>query len=209
MSIKVQQLCPIPIKDRDLSESDIWLKNLSFEKGNKYQIYAPSGSGKTTLLHSIYGMREDYEGSIHVNDIVITPKSVDQIRSKWISIIFQDLMLFPDLSARQNILIKTDLTSKSQFPIEEWANILNVDKLLNKKVNQLSRGERQRVAIIRALSMDFDWLLLDEPFSHLDEETTNCCIDLIKSRINELNAGLILCNIAKDKYFNYDSQLNL
>lgn len=208
MKIKIANLIPSPLKDRNLSSSEIWDASVEFEQGKKYHIYAPSGSGKTTLLHSIFGIRKDYTGSILVNNKDLKTINIDDFRKNDIAIIFQDLMLFPDLTSRDNISVKSELT-EIENDIEKQAKLLNVKHLLDKKVNLLSRGEKQRIAILRALAMDFKWILMDEPFSHLDQEICSACIQLIQDRVKELNAGLILCNVSKDVNFDYDVNLNL
>ena len=208
MNIQIANLIPTPLKDRDLNSSEIWNTSYSFEQGKKYHIYAPSGSGKTTFLHSLFGIRKDYSGNILIDNQKLDSINIDEFRKSDVAIIFQDLMLFPDLTARENILVKSELTN-IQNNIEKQAELLNVKHLLNKEVKFLSRGEKQRIAILRALAMDFKWILMDEPFSHLDEEITNTCIQLIQERISELNAGLVLCNVSKDTYFDYDVNLNL
>jgi ABC-type lipoprotein export system ATPase subunit len=205
MDITLKQLIPIPLKDRDLALSEIWDKDLLFESKNSYQIVANSGGGKTTLLHCLYGIRTDYTGSIEYNNQTIKSIKISDLRRNDISIVFQDLMLFQDLTGLENIQIKSTLTtsSKSIDWINQVALDLGVADQLNQKIAELSRGERQRIAIIRALSFDFKWLFLDEPFSHLDKTVTNKVITLINERLTELQAGLILVNIKKDDYFQY------
>ena len=84
-------------------------KNISIEKGEHLHIVAPSGRGKTSLMHFIYGLRKDYTGLISYDDADIkklSPESFSSFRQKKISIIFQDLRLFPEQSVRENLEIK-------------------------------------------------------------------------------------------------------
>jgi ABC-type lipoprotein export system ATPase subunit len=145
------------------------------------------------------------------------------------AVVFQDLRLFLHLTARENIELKRQLTAQFQIPdakiqqastdirrpkseiappsvsaLENWAKRLGIAEYLDKTCAILSYGQRQRVAIIRALAQPFDYLLLDEPFSHLDAENISIATDIIKEACIQQNAGLILVSLG-DKYaFNYD-----
>ena len=107
MQLKLQHIIPIPLKDKLLQRnSDVWNKDLQFECGEFIKIKAPSGSGKTTFVHIIYKIRNDYEGNILWNDknlIQIKAEELATLRQQYISIIFQDMRLFPNLTARENI----------------------------------------------------------------------------------------------------------
>jgi putative ABC transport system ATP-binding protein len=70
-------------------------------------------------------------------------------------------------------------------------------------------GQQQRVAIIRALCQPFDWLLMDEPFSHLDEENTQRALSLINRRANDINSGFILTTLGGNHNFDFNRELNL
>jgi putative ABC transport system ATP-binding protein len=86
---------------------------------------------------------------------------------------------------------------------------LGVDHLKEKKAKHLSYGERQRFAIIRSLISSFEWLLLDEPFSHLDKANANKAAALIQENCKERNAGMIVAGLDEDQFFTYDKTILL
>lgn len=123
---------------------------------------------------------------------------------------FQDLRLFPALTALENIELKAMLTKTThQAEIDEMAEQLGLHKLLSQTCQTLSQGEKQRIAIIRALSQPFQWIILDEPFSHLDEENTRLAADLILRYAQRKNAGLIALQLSDDNLFPYHQKLHL
>ena len=172
-------------------------------------ILAPSGSGKTTLIHLIYGLRKDFDGQVLIDGqatSVKKPDSWSELRQKHISIVFQDLRLFPSYTGRENIQLKSSLTNMvSENEIEEMAQQLGVLNLLGKPCEKMSQGERQRIAVIRALTQPFDWILLDEPFSHLDETNISKAAELIWKACKKRNAGLLLATLGFDYGLHFDS----
>ncbi|MBN1638697.1 MAG: ATP-binding cassette domain-containing protein, partial [Ignavibacteriales bacterium] len=191
----------------------VWPLDFEFELGKNYLIVSPSGKGKTTLVHFIYGLRSDYIGSISIDGENITGLRKLQwanLRQKTFSIVFQDLKLFPDLTALENLLLKASLTEyKNKKDIFEMAEILSVQDLLNNKCSTLSYGQQQRIAIIRALLQPFNFLLLDEPFSHLDTLNTKFASDLINNECKNQNASLLVTSLSEDSFFNFDKRINL
>ncbi|MCR9290128.1 MAG: ATP-binding cassette domain-containing protein [Bacteroidetes bacterium] len=214
--IELTDILPIPLKettDGINSDSQIFSADCNFEKGQKYLVIAPSGKGKSTLLHIIYGLRNDFEGAIHFDGKNITDMSSNEwadFRQTKMSIVFQDLRLFPNLTAFENIVLKSKLQSfKSEEDIKMMATKLGIDSLLNKKAATLSYGQRQRVAIIRALCQPFEYLLLDEPFSHLDAKNISIASELIRAELNAQKAGLIMVSLGEKYDFNYHKELIL
>ena len=110
MQLELQHIIPIPLKDKLLKrDSGIWNKGLQFQQGDFIKIKAPSGTGKTTLVHIIYKLRNDFDGNVVWNDknlFGIKAGELAIMRQQHISIIFQDLRLFPHLTARENIELK-------------------------------------------------------------------------------------------------------
>jgi ABC-type lipoprotein export system ATPase subunit len=168
------------------------------EKGEKYSIKSPSGTGKSTLIHVIYGLVKEYEGSYRIGQTDTKFFSIHDwanLRRMHMSVVFQGFRLIPDSSALENIQLKNRLTSQfSATEIENLAKRLDISCLLDRKVSQLSFGQQQRVAIIRALSQPFHWILLDEPFAHLDKENMTKALQLITEVAEHNKAGIIIAD---------------
>ncbi|WP_153797591.1 ATP-binding cassette domain-containing protein [Foetidibacter luteolus] len=215
MTINLNNIVPIPLKEKFSQRgSDVWNRNVTLEKGEWIKIKAPSGTGKTTLVHTLYKLRDDYQGTVVWNGKELRGISDDNLalmRQQNISIIFQDLRLFQQLTARENI----ELNRLLQQPyyeagkIAEMAEELQVTHILNQRAGLCSYGEQQRIAIIRSLMQPFDWLLMDEPFSHLDKNNTAKAAALIARECKARNAGFILTDLDEDEHFTYSRYMNL
>ena len=111
--ITLQHTLPEVFAGKDYIDSDIWHKDVEFERGHFYQIEAASGTGKSSLCSYIYGYRNDYQVIIGFDGINIRNLSVKEwveIRKRSLSMLFQDLRLFPELTAIENVLLKYSLT---------------------------------------------------------------------------------------------------
>ncbi|MFL9482946.1 ATP-binding cassette domain-containing protein [Chitinophagaceae bacterium LWZ2-11] len=215
MQVSLSKLIPGPLKDRMLQrDSDVWNSDLSFASTERLKIKAPSGTGKTTLAHMLYKLREDYEGSINYGQRDLrsfTPGNLAKLRQTEISIIFQDMRLFANLTARENIELKRVLQTPQyeSSVIDEMAERLQISHILNRRAGQCSYGEQQRIAIIRALVQPFEWLIMDEPFSHLDQANIRKAAALIAEECDKRKAGFLLTDLDDDDHFDYSKQLNL
>ncbi|MEO8771676.1 MAG: ATP-binding cassette domain-containing protein [Ferruginibacter sp.] len=213
MVINLENVVPVFLEKEKIERSKIWGNNIQFKQGEKVQIIAPSGSGKTSLIHFLYGMRKDYTGNIlfdKKNIADFSSEDLSVIRSKNISIIFQDLRLFPEHTVLKNIEIKRVLDPfHPGNPIIEMASKLGIENKLNKLVKTCSFGEQQRIAIIRALQQPFDFLLMDEPFSHLDENNRKIATSLIEEETAKRNAGIILADLKRVEHFKVNEILYL
>ncbi len=142
--------------------------NLTVEEGETLVIAGPSGCGKTTALHLISGLLEADGGEInlHGKDITKTPPW-----ERNIAMVFQDLALFPHLNAEKNIAygpaIKGVKKEARRKIVEENLSLVQLSGYGKRRVQTLSGGEKQRIAIARALAYKPDCLLFDEPFSSL------------------------------------------
>ena len=193
--------------------SDVWLKDIIFEKGKTYLLEANSGTGKSSLCSFVYGYRKDYQGRIFYDEqniLQLTVKQwVDQ-RKKHLSLLWQDLRLFPELSAFENVQLKNKLTGfQKKKTIEEWFDRLGIDDKKNALVGQMSFGQQQRVALIRALCQPFDFLFADEPISHLDDSNSQIMADILQEEVQKQGAGLIVTSIGKRMELPYDAVLRL
>ncbi len=208
MQLVLDKLVPEPLRDKlNVSESGIWKKQVTLNKGDNVFVQAPSGTGKTTLLHIMYGLRKDYTGTLQWGQTVFSSmddNAVAELRSGKVSIIFQDMRLFPELTAWENLVIKATLKgSLDEARLMEWMERLGIAAKKNALAATMSYGEQQRLAILRALLQPFDWLLMDEPFSHLDIANTRKAIDLIQEVAGQHGAGLLLADLDENNYFPY------
>ena len=213
MKIKLNNIMPEPLASIQHSEKSIWGNTVELLPGKKIMLNASSGKGKSTFTTTVFGLRNDYSGTLTYNDKDIKELSVDdwtEIRKTKLAVVFQDLQLFPKLSVKENLLLKNSLTDTySEKELIQQLEMLEIDNKWEQKCGLLSMGQQQRVAIIRALAQPFKWLIMDEPFSHLDEANTQRCLKLIDNRASEQNAGFVLTTLGDNHNFNYDQELNL
>ena len=208
MQIIVDKLYPSFLEKEKIVGSQCWNQRMEFNAGEKIHFIAPSGRGKTSLINFLYSIRQDYDGQILYNKKNIKSKTADELallRSNSVSIIFQDLKLFPNHTVSENLEVKRKLNPyHSHQRMEEMTEQLGISSKLSKPVSTCSYGEQQRVAIIRALQQPFDWLLMDEPFSHLDESNRQKAMALIAEESAKRNAGILLADLKQRDYFNAD-----
>ncbi len=210
MTIQLHNIKPTYMSTAELSGSKVYLQeNVLFSKGNKYLIKASSGHGKSSILNFIYGSNFNYDGEILYNK-KINKNEIFSLRRSSLSYVFQDFKLFNELSVFDNIILKNKLTNhKTETEIEDLLSRVQLGHKRDALVKNLSLGQRQRVAIIRALCQPFDFILLDEPFSHLDKENTQILTKIINKEVEEQQAGLIITTLNNTYYFEYDTILNL
>ncbi len=159
--------------------------NLSVERGSIHMIVGGSGSGKTTLLNLVAGFQKPLSGTIALhNSVVSSPEVCVAPSERDMAMVFQDLALWPHMSAEQHIVYMCDSSLSKNEKIERAHLLLKKVHLTGKEKrypNELSGGEQQRLAIARALSRSPHYLLLDEPFSNLDEYLRKEFLDLIRA----------------------------
>lgn len=212
-SIHLRQTLPQVFADRDAITSDVWHRDIVFRKGKRYLVEAASGTGKSSLFSYIYGYRRDYQGIIDFDERNIRSLSVDEwvtIRKHSLSILFQELRLFPELTALENVLLKNRLTNyKKKKEILALFQTLGIADKADQKAGKLSFGQQQRVAFIRSLCQPYDFILLDEPVSHLDEENSFLMSRLLVEEAERQQAGIIVSSIGKHLELEYDARLPL
>lgn len=213
MKIEFKNVLPHPLKEYPHSGESVWNNSFVIHPHKKVMLNASSGKGKTTFMNILYGVRKDYDGNVLINDQNIRDFSLDQwcgLRKDQVSTIFQDLQLFPELTTIENLNIKNRLTNfKKEEEIDEMLHLLGIGDKKDKKCGILSMGQKQRVAIIRSLLQPFEWLFMDEPFSHLDEDNTKKALELIDQNCTQQNAGFILTSLGSSHNFNFDEELKI
>jgi len=167
--------------------------SLNLEKGKVLVVMGPSGSGKSTLIRTINGLETFDDGELNVLGIKIDSnfdeKKIQKIRRR-VGMVFQQFNLFPHLTILENItLAPINVQKRNKNEVEEFGMYLlaqmGIDSHAKKYPNQLSGGEQQRVAIVRALALKPELLLFDEPTSALDPERINEVLDAMRILANQ------------------------
>lgn len=193
--------------------SDVWLQDIGLERGKRYLISAESGTGKSSMCSYIYGYRQDYSGAITFDGQDIRLLTIDQwceVRQRHIAYLPQDMRLFGELTAMENVELKNRLTQfKSASEIGHLFEALGIADKQNSLASKLSIGQQQRVAIIRTLCQPCDFILLDEPVSHLDEENNRTVAEIIVKEAERQGAGIIATSVGNHLRMEVDQVFNL
>lgn len=176
------------------------INQLIFKTGSKTAIIGTSGYGKTTMLNLIAGIILPEEGNVSIENNVVntlTDKHRRDFRIKNIGFIFQDFKLIPYLNVLDNILLPFRINNSIQIKRDIVADVrtiseeLGIADKLKKMPSKLSQGEKQRVAICRALLNKPSIILADEPTGNLDPENKNKIMDILFAAVDKYNATLI------------------
>ena len=184
--IQVKNLCV------DLGDFQLQDINLTVDEGEYFIVLGPTGAGKTVLLESIAGLYPVKSGQIWLRGKEVTSLEPEK---RNISIVYQDHVLFPHLSAAENILfgLKIHRRPKQELvKVLDWlSDLLGIAHIMDRSPDTLSGGERQKVALARALSTKPEVLLLDEPLSALDPETREGVQKELRQLHNQLKVTTI------------------
>lgn len=211
-TIALRNIVPGPLQGHSFHVHSIWNRNVTISTSDRINVVAISGAGKSSLLHFLTGWRADYAGEILVDDQDIRQRSLDdwaKYRRNEVSVVYQDLRLFDQLTARENVLLSCEIAGFDPAPLEELARRMHVYRELDQKAGTLSMGQQQRIAIIRALLRPFKWLLLDEPFSHIDADNTQEAAQLIRETCAKRDAGWLHTSLSKDTPLPYEQILHI
>lgn len=212
-TIRLHNVLPQVFAQRTDLCSEIWQQDVSFEKGHLYLVEANSGKGKSTFCSYILGYRHDYTGSVMFDDDLTASYRVADwvdMRRLHVSHLFQELRLFPELTAMENVQIKNKLTGfKDEAQIKKWFEMLGIADKMDAKIGRMSFGQQQRVAMIRALCQPFDFLLADEPISHLDDTNSRIMGDIMMAEAKAQGAGVIVTSIGKHMDLPYEHVFKL
>ena len=181
----------LEIEDVSLSiEGTLILDNLSLniDEHEIISLIGPSASGKSSLLRIIAGFENISSGKVKLNGLIVDDRStIVQPQNRNVGIIFQDLALFPHLSCKDNILfgITNYSADHKRQRLDRLCNLLDITSINDKFPHEISGGQQQRIAIARALAPGPEILLLDEPFSALDEELKETLMHDVKNLLKE------------------------
>ena len=170
--------------------------DLSLKAGEIVAVTGASGNGKSTLLNILAGFETLDEGSYFYQkeDVTNNRRRIGELRRTDMSIIPQGLLLIEQLTAFENIEVATEAKkiNISCETVEEYARELEIEPLLDIKVKKLSLGERQRIAIVRALVCSGNLVLADEPTSALNHDLALKAIELFRRRADSGTAFLMI-----------------
>ena len=171
--------------------------NVKFEEGKFYTIFGPSGCGKSTLLSLLGGLETPDNGTIFIDSNDIHSVGVNNIRKDYISYVFQNYLLFPYLTAIENVTIAMDICNsgnkdKNQVAIDLLKSLNLQENDIHKKVSRLSGGQQQRVAIARTMALNTPYILADEPTGNLDKKTALEIIHIFRTLVDEHKKCLIV-----------------
>lgn len=193
MSVNMRNICKNIENNKILQQI-----NLKIEEGEFISIMGPSGSGKSTLLNIISGLDKNYTGQVFLGTQEIgklDEKNKIAFRRDHIGIIFQDLNLIPTMSIRNNLIVPLIFQNKlkeANKRVKEVLNWVNMDGRQDEMCQHLSGGEKQRIAIARAIIAHPDIILADEPTGALDSNNGKDIIELLKACNEEKKATIIL-----------------
>lgn len=184
----------IRVEDLTVELGEFILKdvNLEIEPGEYFVVLGPTGAGKSVFLETIAGLYQPKKGLIKIDGRDVTRA---EPRKRGISIVYQDYMLFPHLTVRENI--EFGLKENGASDLDEIVEFLDVRQILHRKPDTLSGGESQRVALARALVTKPGILLLDEPLSALDCNTREQIMYELR-QINE-KMGITIVHITHER----------
>jgi len=181
--------------------------NAEFEKGKTYAIVGVSGSGKSTLMHLLGGLDTPTSGTVFCDDqdlFKFKQARKDKFLNQELGFVFQFHYLIKELSVLENIILMGLINGKSRKECEKRGQELLRKTGLIDKINsyptQLSGGQLQRVAILRAIFNKPSFLLADEPTGDLDAANASVIIDLLLNAQKEWGMGVIICSHDKAVY---------
>ena len=184
----------IELNNISIASGEFRIKNASMKVAtSEFAILmGRTGGGKTTILEAICGLRQVTAGQVLLDGINVTNWSPGD---RGIGYVPQDLALFPNMNVREHLSfalrLRRNNTSKTKSRVAELAEVLGIKKLLDRSIVGLSGGERQRVALGRAISFHPRALVLDEPFSALDEQTRREMHELLRQVTKDLGMTTI------------------
>lgn len=211
--ITLESLLPRVFAREELTYSEVWRRKVSFRRGGRYLVESASGGGKSSLAAFIMGARRDYEGHLFFDGRDASTFGIadwQEIRRAHVAYLPQELALFPELSAIDNIILKGEICGDMDMKrVDAWLDRLGITSRRNYPAARLSIGQQQRVALIRSLCQPFDFILLDEPVSHLDEANNRIAARIVEEEAERQGAGIITFSVGNPLMIDNPEKLNL
>jgi len=202
------KLRPFFLPDEWILLSEVWGEDLRFEPGERIQVHGPSGRGKSTALKILFGLEDQFAGEVRCGEQSViragTPPAEHLPRRRAdFSAVFQEFYLFSHLTGWENLqtlppAASSDRLGFSREQLHEFADNLNLADILDRSTEHYSPGQKQRLALLRAIARPFDWLLLDEPFSHIDEANVRTAVEVIVAALTHYRAGLFITGLSAE-----------
>ena len=184
--------------------------NLDIYENEFVTLLGPSGCGKTTLLRILGGFLTPDEGKVMFDgvDIAELPPYKREINT-----VFQKYALFPHMNVYDNVAFGLKIKKEPKDVIEQKVNrmlkLVGLEDYGQRRVTEMSGGQQQRVALIRALCQPFDFIFLDEPVSHLDDENGRIMASILAEEAEKQGAGIVVTSIGKHLELDYNRRLKL
>ena len=173
--------------------------SLSLKEGELISISGPSGCGKSTLLNILGTLDQPDKGTLEItgkNVALLDDESVSRLRSEFIGFVFQFHHLLPEFTIAENLMIPQRLLGRSEKTatdrVTELLSKVNLLPRYNHRPNAISGGERQRVAVLRALVNEPGIVLADEPTGNLDVETARQLMEMIQNLAKDFNQAFLI-----------------
>ena len=177
------------------------IPSLEIKENEVTVLMGPSGAGKTTLFNLITGFISYSDWQFEINGVDLAKKEISE---RNLGVVFQSFELFPHLTAKENVelVMQARKNQNDMANLEKFKTILKLESCWNTKAQVLSGGEKQRVSLLRAIMAKPQMLLLDEPFSALDEVNKEEARKLVKSVLNETKiTTLMISHDLKDSLY--------
>ena len=221
MTISTTKGAALEVRDLDFAyprgEFRLRIPSLQVAAGSRAAFVGPSGSGKSTLLALAAGILLPDAGTLTTRGLDWSRASEAErrfARIQWIGQVFQDFELLPYLDVRENILLPyfvhpgLQLDAAARERLAGLADRTGIGALLDARPGRLSRGERQRVALCRALIRDPALVLADEPTGSLDPASTRAVMDLLREEVARLGATLLMVTHDAELVADFDQRVD-
>lgn len=191
--------------------------NIEINKGSSVAIIGESGRGKTTLLNILSGLDKPTSGEVYFNGSridILSEEELSIFRNKYIGFVFQHHYLLDDFNALENVLLplriyNNKISDKDKNKALDLLSYVGLQKRIYHYPDQLSGGECQRVAIVRALINNPQLIFADEPTGSLDKKNSNIVSSLLWNLKNDFNITLVIATHNHELFNNCDYIINL